>query len=409
MQRSRARADADRRPGGRHPLVTRRSLERAAVCALVLYGLAISIPRALAQTDERFVDRVSEQGQAARGLYLGASLVERHGHEAVVSAVRNAHMNAAVIDLKDAEGRVHYDTQIPELADMRTGWLGDARALTRALHEANMYAIGRIVCFADRSLPEHVPDRAIQSDRHRPRLWVSWGTGGTWLDPYNPENHRLVVELAREAEAMGFDEVQLDYVRFPVDDGVPFAHFPGQTDETHAQVLLRLLRAVDEAIHIPIGVDVFGLAAYRDGDPSRLGQDLDAWSQYVEVYTPMLYTNSMRNWRVGEENRAYALVYNGLHRLRERVGAAPVIRPFLQAFAQGAGTEYNEDYIHQQIRAARRAGADGFLFWHPGQTYGMVRRAMRGPSRSLVPFPVPPARSRARNGTAAPPPRRRTR
>ncbi len=370
-----------------------RAAPLAAVALIVTLGSLVHPHRARAQGDA-LVDPVSERGLAARGLYIGAAFVRRHGHEAVVSSARNARMNAVVLDLKDAEGRVHHATQVGELREMRTGWLGDTAALVRSLHDNDLYAIARIVCFADRALPERVPGRAIQDVRRARELWVSWGTGGTWLDPHNAENHRLVVALAREAEALGFDEVQLDYVRFPVDDGTQFARYPSETQESRTDVLLRLLRSVDEAIHIPLGVDVFGLAAYRDGDPSGLGQDLDAWSQYVEVYTPMLYVNSMRAWRLGEDNRAYRLVFGGTRRLRNRIGVQPVIRPFLQAFAQGAGTHYDETFIHDQIRAARRAGANGFLFWHPGQTYGMVRRAMHGPSRALVPFPAPRQRRR---------------
>lgn len=347
----------------------------------------------------RWHDPITEQGQNARGLYLGANFVRHNGADAVIRAVHGTRMNAVVLDLKDAEGRVHHDTQIPELMAYRTGWLGDTRALLTTLRDAEIYTIARITCFADRALPADAPGRAIQHVRNHSRLWVSWGTGGTWLDPYNAENHRLVVDLAREAQALGFDEVQLDYVRFPVDDGTEFAHYPAGSEEGRPAVLMRLLRSVDEAITIPLGVDVFGLAAYRRGDPSGLGQDLERWRQHVEVFTPMLYVNSMRNWRQGEDDRAFHLVYDGLHRLRERIGPRPVIRPFLQAFARGAD-EFNPEFIHQQVRAARRARADGFLFWHPGHTYGMVRRAMRASgTRALVPFPIP---ERVREARATP-------
>lgn len=337
--------------------------------------------------DARWRDPMSERGQHARGLYFGAAFVRQGGVDAIVRAVRGANLNAVVIDLKDSEGRVHHDTQIAELRPYRTGWLGDTRALLRELRAADIYTIARITCFADRRLPADAPERAIQHVRHR-RPWVSWGTGGTWLDPYHPANHRLVVDLAREAQDLGFDEVQLDYVRFPVDDGTVYAHYPAQTDEARTEVLMRLLRAVDEALTIPVGVDVFGLAAYRRGDPSGLGQDLERWTRHVEVFTPMLYVNSMRNWRVGEENRTFRLVFAGTNLLRERIGPQPVIRPFLQAFSRGAD-EYGPQFIEDQIRAARTGRADGFLFWHPGHTYGMVRRSMRGGSRSLVPFPIP--------------------
>lgn len=340
-------------------------------------------------------DAISEEGQHARGLYLGAAFVRQNGADAVVRLVRSSRMNAIVLDLKDAEGRVHHATAIPELAEMRTGWLGDTAALVRTLHEGNVYAIARIVCFADRRLPEQAPERAIQDVRRNRELWVSWGTGGTWLDPHNTANHQLVVALAREAQALGFDEVQLDYIRFPVDDGVQYATYPAQTEEARTDVMIRLLSAVDEAISIPIGVDVFGLAAYRDGDPSGLGQDLERLARHVEVFTPMLYVNSMQNWRRGEDNRAFRLVYAGIRRLRNRVGPRPVIRPFLQAFRDGADS-YGPEFIVDQVRAARRANADGFLFWHPGHTYGVVRQAMQGRGRALVPFPIPEERMRER-------------
>ncbi len=337
--------------------------------------------------DPRWHDPVSARGQTARGLYVGASFVRNAGAEGVVRAVQGSHMNAAVIDVKDAAGRIHYDTDVPELETHETGWLGDARALVQQLHDADIYAIARIACFADRELPNELPDRAIKHIRNHDRVWVSWGTGGTWLDPYNEANHRMIVGIAQEAQALGFDEVQLDYVRFPVDDGTQYAYYPAQTEENHADVLMRLLRSVDEALTIPIGVDVFGLAAYRRGNPSGLGQDLERWTRHVEVFSPMLYVNSMRAWRRGEDDRAFNLVYDGVSRLRERVGERPVIRPFLQAFERGAD-DYGPGFIDAQVRAARRGHADGFLFWHPGITYGVVRQAMRHRTRRLVPFPI---------------------
>ena len=38
--------------------------------------------------------------------------------------------------------------------------------------------------------------------------------------------HDLIVELAKEVEDLGFDEIQLEYIRFPVDEGTRFATFP---------------------------------------------------------------------------------------------------------------------------------------------------------------------------------------
>jgi hypothetical protein len=260
----------------------------------------------------------------------------------------------------------------------------------KALREAGIYTIGRIVCFSDPKLPRNYPERAVLDGRPRKKgeLWASWGRRNTWMDPYNEKNHDLIVELAIEAEKLGLDEIQLDYFRFPVDDTTRFAVFPAQVDTPRRQVLLGLLRRIDEAITIPIGVDVFGLTAFRKGDRAGLGQSLEDWAMHVEVFTPMLYLNGMGLWLRGEkEQRALRLVAAGVSNIRKRLGYGPIIRPFLQAFPQGADY-YDTEFIAEQIRGARQGGADGFLFWHPASDYDLVRTAMSGSARGISPFPI---------------------
>ena len=85
-----------------------------------------------------------------------------------------------------------------------------------------------MVCFSDPYLPRNEPERAIMDNRPNKagKVWASWGHRKTWLDPYNPKNHDLVVEMAKEVEAIGVDEIQFDYIRFPVDPATKFALFP---------------------------------------------------------------------------------------------------------------------------------------------------------------------------------------
>ena len=346
-------------------------------------------------------DELSPRVQGSTGLYITGPFIRGRGAAGLIRTLRAAHMDTAVIDFKDAQGRVHHDSSIPELQDQETGMLGDTAQLIRDLHAANIHTIARIVCFNDPVLPDRFPDRAILDlrahRRGRTRTWTSWGTGSPWLDPWDPQNHDLVIALSREAEALGFDEIQLDYIRFPVDDGIPFAHYPDErTDVRRRDLLHGLLARIDEAVSIPLGVDVFGIQAYWAGDESGLGQDLELWTDHVDVFTPMLYLNAMTEWEVGTPNRAQRLVQIGIQRMRERMGPTPVIRPFLQAFEQGS-EDWGPRFIANQIRGARQGGADGFLFWHPGSNYGTVMRAMQGPAHSLAPFPIPEERTRARS------------
>ena len=329
---------------------------------------------------------ISEVGRRATGVYLPGVYIHRHSIADIVNQAERTHTDAVVIDMKDGAGRVTYPTEIEILQEQIVPYIEDPAALIAGLKERGIYTIARITCFADPQLPARHPERAIKHIR-RDEPWTSWGTGGTWLDPYNRDNHAMIVALTREAAAAGFDEIQLDYVRFPVDDGTQYARYPAEDDTERPALLIELLEAIDNAVDIPLGVDVFGLAAYRDGDPSGLGQDLDAWREHVDVISPMLYINAMRTWHLDREDRSRFLVESGVSRLRERLGDEVVIRPYLQAFARGAGPEgFNPRFIARQIQGARRGGADGFLMWHPGARYSMFRRAMQGPARGLSPF-----------------------
>jgi len=335
-------------------------------------------------------DPVSAEGRAARGLYFSGPFMRRYGVDGVLAALRPGRMNAAVIDVKDGQGRVLFDSQLPLLASSRVPMLGDARAVVARLKAAGVYTIARLVCFDDPILPRAHPDRAVLDGRRNRngRPWISWGTGNTWLDPSNPENHALIRDLAVEVAALGFDEIQLDYVRFPVDQGTSYAVFPHTREGTrHWEYIASMLRQIDEAISIPLGVDIFGISALRVGDPAGLGQSAEDWAPYVEVFTPMLYANGFKSWTpTGDTERGASFVAAATQRLRERVGAAHVIRPFLQGFAAGAD-RFDEAFVTGQIRAARNTGANGFLFWNPASNFGTVGRAMRGPARYLTPFP----------------------
>jgi hypothetical protein len=338
-----------------------------------------------------FVDRVSAKGQRARGLYFTYPHVRVFGAKGVSGLLSRSHLDTAVIDLKDDQGRVSYRTGVPALAPQIVRTPLDLPAVVDALHAAGHYAIARIVCFNDPQLPKREPDRAILDGRPRyegkQKPWVSWGTGDTWLNPYDKRNHDLYVEMAKEAEAAGFDEVQLDYIRFPVDKGTEYALYQPSSEELRRFVILDLLRRIDAAIKIPLGVDVFGLAAIRNGDPTGLGQSLSDWTAHVEVFSPMLYVNAMPGWRLDATDRGHVLVKAPSYILRQRVGRGPIIRPFMQAFHNGLGAEWTPEFIAQEITGARQGDADGFLFWNPGASYGMVQRGIALPG-ALGPFPT---------------------
>jgi hypothetical protein len=329
-------------------------------------------------------DKLSAQGRSARGLYFSYNYVHHAGVKGIRRTLSRTRMDAAVLDIKDERGRVSYQTRVkafkPQVVDRPLSY----PRLIAKLHRAGIYTIARIPCFAEPQLSRREPERAIL-DVRTGRPWRSRSTGGAWLDPYNRDNHRLIVALAREAASFGFDEVQLDYIRFPVDPATEHALYPAAGERARFEVLRDLLRDIDEAIAIPLGVDVFGLTTMHEGDPSGLGQSLRDWLGHVEVISPMLYVNGMRTWARGSRHRAGLLIERLAGTLRKRIGEQTVIRPYIQAFAQGAD-HWNPGFITEQVASTRRAQADGYLFWHPGSDYEMVQRAARKAPEVLVPF-----------------------
>src|SRR5690606_38452301 len=105
--------------------------------------------------------------------------------------VQLAHDIGAVSPILDVEQR---------LADMK---------------DRGLYTIARIVVFEDPLLAEMRPDLAIR-DSSTGGLWTTWN-GLAWVNAHEREVWNYNIALAVEAADLGFDEIQLDYIRFPTD------------------------------------------------------------------------------------------------------------------------------------------------------------------------------------------------
>lgn len=339
---------------------------------LVRLPFAWGTPRARALSDE-----LPEAGRTARGVFLSPFTIRRRGVTEVIRTLRGARMTALVTDLKDERGMIVIPTEDPLLVAERDVQLPDARAMVAELHAAGLWVIGRIVCFKDPALAAHRPDLA-PTDRRSGRPWRGH-LGVRWVSPYVSVVQERILAVAREAERLGFDEVQLDYVRFPVEDEAADAEWPGRGETLRRFVIARMLERLDETVHLAVSVDLFGLTPFNEGDPTGLGQSLEDIAPHVEVVTPMLYSAAFDESTVATPSfghRAGAIVSLAVDAARRRVGHAVAVRPFLQAFARSE-PEFGLSYIQASLAAARAKGADGFLFWNPRSDYRTVYEAFR--------------------------------
>ncbi len=285
-------------------------------------------------------------------------------------------INAVVIDIKDATGRLSYIPHDPILAASGVGTkrIAHLDTLIQSLHDRHIYVIGRIAVFQDPYWPTVHPEDALQ-DTTTGNPWKD-KKGLTWLRADNPKVWSYIESVAEDAYAQGFDEVNMDYVRFPTDgalkniDQSTFTLPKQNIIESFFADLDTILRQKD---HIPLSADVFGLTVSAEDDMG-IGQKLDLIAAHVDYICPMIYPSHFANGSYGFKNPAdhpYEVIAKALLDGKAKLTAVNIsttkLRPWLQDFNLGA--IYTADMVTAQIKATNDAGITSWLMWDASNKY----------------------------------------
>ncbi|HVH48212.1 MAG TPA: putative glycoside hydrolase, partial [Labilithrix sp.] len=260
-----------------------------------------------------------------------------------------------------------------------------ARAV-RFAHDRGVRVIARVSCFNDAFMAKAHPGMAIRGISGHP-----YRNG--WLDPQNERAQEYVIDLAKEAIEAGADEIQLDYVRFPVtgmkniDFGLDTKKDPNAKIDVISRFVDRV-HAVTRAHGVPLSLDVFGVIAFgKKVDMQNLGQDPAELAKRAEFLSAMVYPSHYDPGFMGLEEPGDHPELVGLgvkHMLAEMEerGVDPdksaKIRPWLQAMRHKS-SNYGPGYIQEEIRTGDKAGGSGWLLWNPGQIYDVAWRAVQKP------------------------------
>ncbi|MBI4410848.1 MAG: putative glycoside hydrolase [Gemmatimonadetes bacterium] len=329
---------------------------------------------------------------AVRGLYLNAWAAGSSRKLAqLVALAERTEINAFVVDVKEG-GRVSYRSAVPLAREIgaNSSAIPDVGRVLAELGRRGIYPIARIVVFKDPVLARARPDLAIR--RADGSLWHDHH-GDLWVDPYNREVWDYNIALAREAVALGFAEVQWDYVRFP---DVPAstqrdAVYPAARGRTRALAIREFLRYARQRLAelgVPVTADVFGLTVSA-ADDMGIGQKWELMVDAVDVLLPMVYPSHFArgSYGIGDPNaRPYqtvqaAMAY-ALRRTRAVAGAAR-IRPWLQDFTLGP-PRYGAAQVRAQIQAVYDAGIDEWVLWNPASRYSAAALAPAGGAAAPV-------------------------
>ena len=279
-------------------------------------------------------------------------------------------LNAVQLDVKDENGEVAF---VPSAVPFARA-IGAAkpyyqpRKVALLARKRGVYLIGRIVCFEDPVLSGARPGMAVQrTDGSR---WVNHAGLG-WADPYNRDVWKYLGDLAVASARLGFDEIQLDYVRFPTDGDVEAIRYPSQTSTPMGWVIPEFVQYVAKRLQ-PTGArlsaDVFGLSATRD---LGIGQIPRRISRYLDAIYPMVYPSHYGPGEYGLDDPnaspgpTVAASLSDFN--RELQGRKTRIIPWLQDFSYGR--TYTAAEVKEQIDAAAAAGSAGFLLWNAAGVY----------------------------------------
>jgi len=244
------------------------------------------------------------------------------------------------------------------------------------LHQKGYYVIGHISVFQDNYLTRIRPDLAMRRKDNN-ELWQD-KKGMAWLDVSQPEVWDYVIAIAREAYAVGFDELNFDYVRFPSDGELSQIRYRNYdpTKETRVEALKKFfvyLHANLQDVGAPTSANVFGMVTTNDDDLG-IGQVMSNVAPYVDYVAPMIYPSHYPKGWQGYKNPSanpYQVVKislaSGLKKLEELNLSKEKLRPWLQDF--DLGSTYNATKIKAEFKAVSDVGLDSWMMWNSACQY----------------------------------------
>ena len=318
----------------------------------------------------------------ARTYYLNGGCVTKTADggyviDNYIELAKSCGCNAMVVDIKD--GYMVYQSDVSKVY-CPTAYAN--APMTKAeykesidrLKEAGIWTIGRIVVFKDSHFAADHPDVCITNN----------GENLGWPSAYSRLTWEYNVKLAQEAAVdIGFDEIQLDYVRFPENayglssDGS--TDFKNAYNEDKAEAVQNFCMYASDNIHKAgafFSVDVFGECS--NGYITAYGQYWPAISNVVDVISSMPYVDHFGRG-VDTWSNQYQTIYNWGVQAASAQGQTPnpaITRTWISCYDMPMWDPYiemNDTILGNQIQGLWDAGVGygGFMTWNGQSDLGI--------------------------------------
>lgn len=171
----------------------------------------------------------------------------------------------------------------------------------------------------------------------------------------------------KKAEQLGFQEIQLDYIRFQDAGGASLEK---------KEWIEKFLAEAKATVNVPLQADVFGATAYHPH--LIIGQDINGMGEHVQTFCPMLYPSHF-NLDRKRMSQPYETMLEGCTLAQKQFNGKPLrLIPYIQAFGLRISLSGMnlKDYIIAQIKATETANTHGFFVWNAGNTYAETWEAL---------------------------------
>ena len=340
------------------------------------------------------------------GIYMSeCTLATPAARDALVQFMEAAQLNTVVMDIQDYTGRTSFVSTDPQLtaAASPTCHIDDLASFITSLHKKHIYVVGRITVFQNPYYAGLHPEQAVQ--KKGGGVWKDY-KGIAFVDVGATPYWDYVVALGKASYALGADELNFDYVRFPSDGPMAQAVYSYETNKSKADALEAFFSYLHDRIHFTgayMSADLFGMAA-TNKDDLGIGQVLERALPYFDYIDPMVYPSHYPAGYHGfahVDAHAYDIVHDAMLVAGVRAEAPtttvaslaetilssttpPVytkevyprsaIRPWLQSFDYPV--HYTPEMVEAQIRAAADAGINSYIFWDASNTYTALRSVL---------------------------------
>ena len=316
-----------------------------------------------------------------KGAYVGLSLENKDILNKWLELAKTTEMNAVVIDVKHDSGKVTYQMGNEYIC---SNSYSDMKGLLKTLKENGIYTIARVVCFKDQVVSELHPEYMLYNKDGS--LYKSI-KNETWMNPYNEDTWKYIVDIAERAALDGFDEICFDYIRVEsnriiaktLEDG-SFEYLVDFGEKAEEMSLEQVITAFTKyacnrlkPLGVYVSASVYGTIIRSKVDAARIGQDYVAMSRYLDYICPMVYPDHYAKGWNGIDNpkkQPYELVHGEMKASVNKLSVLPLqqdtyadCRPWL------AGFNYTASQIREEIQATYDNGYSSWFLWHSGGSY----------------------------------------